>query len=45
MGFEMFCCLGLLIGCILKFIGNEKCGKVLEIKNIGKLMTKEDNGR
>ena len=35
MGFEMFCCLGLLIGCILKFIGNEKCGKVLKIKNIG----------
>ena len=44
MQFEMFCFLELLIGCILKFIGNKKYGKVLEMKNVEKLMTKGDNG-
>ena len=44
MQFEMFCFLELLIGCILKFIGNKKYGKVLEMKIVEKLMTKGDNG-
>ena len=44
MQFEMFCFLELLIGCILKFIGNKKYGKVLKMKNVEKLMTKGDNG-
>ena len=44
MQFEMFCFLELLIGCILNFIGNKKYGKVLEMKNVEKLMTKGDNG-